>query len=306
MALRNGLLVHGPDALGRGRPRRRRQHRRRLGPQAARARRRRADRRRARRGPPGRGDGRHPARQARAAARPACPSRTPPSSARWAPPRPPGWRCAGAHAAIGGEAALAALSLAPSLIALRGGELAAYHGVEHKAIGAYEQGADDAARRHQGARPLRLAPDGAAAGRQPGRHRSAAPRGRASVAAGRRRGPARLDRRRGRGLRVVRAPRAHRAWRARCAGPGTSSSASWARASRPTSSSRSAAPRWPRSCASKRCADSRRGGWRNPPRLPIHQACLVYRLCSPWPATPLRLASTSWRSSPGCRRGSSP
>jgi len=32
----------------------------------------------------------------------------------------------------------------PSLIALRGGDLAAYHGVEHKAIGAYEQDADDA------------------------------------------------------------------------------------------------------------------------------------------------------------------
>jgi uncharacterized protein YqhQ len=45
---------------------------------------------------------------------------------------------------IGGEAALAALSLAPSLIALRGGDLAAYHGVEHKAIGAYEQDAVDA------------------------------------------------------------------------------------------------------------------------------------------------------------------
>jgi uncharacterized protein YqhQ len=45
---------------------------------------------------------------------------------------------------IGAEAALAALSLAPSLIALRGGELAAYHGVEHKAIGAYEQDAVDA------------------------------------------------------------------------------------------------------------------------------------------------------------------
>jgi uncharacterized protein YqhQ len=39
------------------------------------------------------------------------------------------------------ETALAALSLAPSLVALRGGELAAYHGVEHKAIGAYEQDA---------------------------------------------------------------------------------------------------------------------------------------------------------------------
>ena len=32
----------------------------------------------------------------------------------------------------------------PSLVALRGGELAAYHGVEHKAIGAYEQDAADA------------------------------------------------------------------------------------------------------------------------------------------------------------------
>jgi uncharacterized protein YqhQ len=46
---------------------------------------------------------------------------------------------------IGGEAALAALSLAPSLIALRSGDLAAYHGVEHKAIAAYEQGIDDPA-----------------------------------------------------------------------------------------------------------------------------------------------------------------
>jgi uncharacterized protein YqhQ len=44
----------------------------------------------------------------------------------------------------GGEAAAAALSLMPSLIALRGGDLAAYHGVEHKAIAAYEQDADDA------------------------------------------------------------------------------------------------------------------------------------------------------------------
>src|SRR5919197_3128605 len=37
-----------------------------------------------------------------------------------------------------GEAAAAVLSLAPALLALRGGELAAYHGVEHKAIAAYE------------------------------------------------------------------------------------------------------------------------------------------------------------------------
>lgn len=41
-----------------------------------------------------------------------------------------------------GEAMLAAVSIVPSLLALRGGDLAAYHGVEHKAIAAYEQ--DDA------------------------------------------------------------------------------------------------------------------------------------------------------------------
>ena len=45
---------------------------------------------------------------------------------------------------VGGEAALAALSLAPSLVALRGGDLAAYHGVEHKAIAGYEEGSDAA------------------------------------------------------------------------------------------------------------------------------------------------------------------
>ncbi len=46
---------------------------------------------------------------------------------------------------IAGEAASAALSLLPAVFALRGGELASYHGVEHKAIAAYEQDADDAA-----------------------------------------------------------------------------------------------------------------------------------------------------------------
>jgi uncharacterized protein YqhQ len=44
----------------------------------------------------------------------------------------------------GGEAAAAVVSFMPALFALRGGELAAYHGVEHKAIGAYEQGTGDA------------------------------------------------------------------------------------------------------------------------------------------------------------------
>lgn len=42
------------------------------------------------------------------------------------------------------EAAVAAVSLIPSLVALRGGDLAAYHGVEHKAIAAYENDLEDA------------------------------------------------------------------------------------------------------------------------------------------------------------------
>ena len=45
----------------------------------------------------------------------------------------------------GGEVVLAAVSLLPSLVALRGGELAEYHGVEHKAIAAYENDDADAA-----------------------------------------------------------------------------------------------------------------------------------------------------------------
>ena len=44
----------------------------------------------------------------------------------------------------GGEIAAATLSLLPSLVALRGRDTAQYHGVEHKAIAAYEQGAEDA------------------------------------------------------------------------------------------------------------------------------------------------------------------
>ena len=45
----------------------------------------------------------------------------------------------------GAEAVLAAVSLLPSIVALRGGELAEYHGVEHKAIAAYEDDQVDAA-----------------------------------------------------------------------------------------------------------------------------------------------------------------
>jgi uncharacterized protein YqhQ len=43
------------------------------------------------------------------------------------------------------EGLLQVLGLVPALVALRNRDLAAYHGVEHKAIGAYEQGSDDPA-----------------------------------------------------------------------------------------------------------------------------------------------------------------
>ncbi|MBK5229824.1 MAG: DUF1385 domain-containing protein [Thermoleophilia bacterium] len=43
---------------------------------------------------------------------------------------------------VGTEAALSLLGLAPAIISLRSGNVAAYHGVEHKAIAAYEQGGD--------------------------------------------------------------------------------------------------------------------------------------------------------------------
>jgi len=45
----------------------------------------------------------------------------------------------------GGELGAALIAFVPAMFALRGGELAQYHGVEHKAIGAYENGAGDAA-----------------------------------------------------------------------------------------------------------------------------------------------------------------
>src|SRR4051794_16600983 len=43
---------------------------------------------------------------------------------------------------VGTELALSVLGMAPALISLRGGETAQYHGVEHKAIAAYELGGD--------------------------------------------------------------------------------------------------------------------------------------------------------------------
>lgn len=45
---------------------------------------------------------------------------------------------------IARDVALSLLGLAPAIISLRSGNVAAYHGVEHKAIAAYEQGGDPA------------------------------------------------------------------------------------------------------------------------------------------------------------------
>jgi hypothetical protein len=52
-------------------------------------------------------------------------------------------RRGGERTTLARESVAAALGLMPAAIALRGSELAAYHGVEHKAIGAYEQGRPD-------------------------------------------------------------------------------------------------------------------------------------------------------------------
>ena len=52
-------------------------------------------------------------------------------------------RSAGARS-VGREVAVSAVSLLPAILALRGGELAAYHGVEHKSIAAYEDDAEAA------------------------------------------------------------------------------------------------------------------------------------------------------------------
>src|SRR6186997_2695394 len=63
------------------------------------------------------------------------------------------------------EAAVALVSLAPALLALRSGDLAAYHGVEHKAIAGYEDGSDaaDADKEHDRCGSHLVAPMHAAA-----------------------------------------------------------------------------------------------------------------------------------------------
>ena len=162
MALRNGLLIHGPTSWARGRARQGRRDRRRLRPEA-----------RLRR---------QPLRQGADPARPAAARR----GLRGDPDRPP--RAAVGAPAVRGPARdrrrhrrrthrqrrdprprrrgharcarrrLGALGLAPALVALSGSELAAYHAVEHKAIAGYEQDRRPG-RGAEGAPALRLQPD---------------------------------------------------------------------------------------------------------------------------------------------------
>ena len=119
----------------------------------------------------------------------------------------------------GGEAAAAVVGFMPALFALRGGDLAAYHGVEHKAIGAYEADAEDAAdatKEHDRCGSHLVAPMLASnlAGTLLLRRAVARP----GALAGRS-GRAGVLGRRGRGLRLVRAPRGD-ARRARAQAPG--------------------------------------------------------------------------------------
>ena len=225
MALRNGLLVHGPThwaaavrtddgeiKVASGRK-----------PRAARRRRRpgRARRRAARRGV--RGD---PARQARRCPRRGCRSRTPPCSAsppaRRSPARSLRRRLRGA----GGEAAAALISLAPG--AVRAARRRARRLPRRRAQGDRRlrgrttPDAADAAKEHERCGSHLVAPMLASnlAGTLLLRRVARAP-----GPAGRRRGRARLDRRGRRGVRLVRAQRRDARSPARCAARASRSSA---------------------------------------------------------------------------------
>ena len=113
-------------------------------------------------------------------------------------------------ATVGREAAIALLGALPAFTALRDSDLAAYHGVEHKSIGGYETGTDPAAvpKEHERcgsnliAPMLALSVAGQVAGRAP--RRQARPRRARDRRAG-------SGRRRGRALRLRRAPSRFRA-----------------------------------------------------------------------------------------------
>ena len=141
---------------------------------------------------------------------------------------------------------MGAVSLAPALFALRGGDLAAYHGVEHKSIAAYEQDGEaaDADKEHDRCGSNLVAPmlGAAAVGNVAARRAGLrGPLAEAGVAVGQRRGG-------GGGVRLRGAPRRLAPVEPCCAAPATRSSAWSARRSPPRSSWRWAAPRSPRSC----------------------------------------------------------
>ena len=137
------------------------------------------------------------------------------------------------------EAMIALLGLVPALAALRDPDLAAYHGAEHKAIGAYESGgaAADEPKEHERCGSNLIGPMLAfsVAGQVlvEGTHR-AAERDRAG-----RRVPG-CNRRCSRGVRLFRAQPGRGALRAPFTARDTRSSASFRPASRPPSSSMSA------------------------------------------------------------------
>ena len=171
-----------------------------------------------------------------------------------------------------GEVAAAAVSFLPAVFALRGGELAQYHGVEHKAIGAYEADAEDASdatKEHDRCGSHLVAPMLASnlagtlllrsAVEKPGplageRSRSPRPRSPSRSSAGASATPRR-------------APRGRSSARA-------SRSSGWsARASPTSASSRSAARRWRRSCAPRRPTRARRARRRRPRTVTRSSPC---------------------------------
>ena len=144
----------------------------------------------------------------------------------------------------GAEAAALLVSTAPSLMALRSGDVAAYHGAEHKTIGAYESGTEDHSKEHDRCGSHLMAPllaanlAGIALLRRAGEQDSQLAR------LGRSRWPPSGPR-----SRCSPGPSATTtaARPAPCASPATSSSACSARASPAPRSSRSVAPPSPRS-----------------------------------------------------------
>ena len=167
---------------------------------------------------------------------------------------------------------MALLSLAPALLALRGGDLAAYHGVEHKAIAAYEQDGGRR-RRRQGARPLRLEPGGADAGRR-------RPSGNVAARRAGLRGPAAEARSRSAAWR----------WRSRCS-PGRSAT--------PT-------PRWRGCCAARATRSSALVGTREPTaeQLEVGPRGARRRSCASRPRPSARPIRRPWRPRPARARGS--